>query len=190
LKYQRSTYQKVKIDCEKIELLIRLSKEGNSTSSISRLLYISKSSVQRKLTGLKNGIQSPVHEEQNLEYEIDELRTYTVKKNKECWVIYAINRSTGKVIDFVVGRRNKDNIRKVINTVLNLNPKKIYTDHLNIYPVLIPKNIHFATQYGINHIERKNLDLRKDIKCLNRRTICYSKSEKMLEAKLKLYFFG
>ncbi len=188
-KYQRLTYEKVKIDCEKKDRLRRLNAEGNSTSSISRLLFITKSSVQRMLLELEREIKKPMYEEQKQTYEIDEMKTYIGNTKNECWIIYALNRRTGRVIDFKVGRRTKVNIKLVVDAVLNLNPKRIYTDHLNIYPGLIDKRIHVASQYQINKIERKNLDLRKDTKCLNRKTICYAKSERMLSAKMRLALF-
>jgi insertion element IS1 protein InsB len=124
LKYQRSTYLKVKIGCEKLDLLRRLNREGNSISSISRLLSISKSSVQRKLLELAGQIEKPVCKEQNQKYEIDELKTYLGKKSNECWIIYALNRTTGKTIDYMVGRRTKINIKKVVAALLDLNPQK------------------------------------------------------------------
>ena len=124
------------------------------------------------------------------EYEVDELRTFVGNKKNECWVMYAINKTTKQVIDFVVGRRTKQHISKIIDTLNKLHPKRIFSDQLNIYSSLIDKNIHSTRVYGINHIERMNLNLRKDLKCLNRKTICYSKSEEMLIAKLKLYFWG
>ncbi len=124
------------------------------------------------------------------EYEVDELRTFVGNKKNECWVMYAINKTTKQVIDFAVGRRTKENIRKVIDTLNKLHPKRIFSDQLNIYSSLIDRSIHSTRGYGINHIERMNLNLRKDIKCLNRKTICYAKSEMMLEARLNLYFFG
>jgi IS1 family transposase len=71
-----------------------------------------------------------------------------------------------------------------------LNPKRIYTDKLNIYPGLISKSIHSSIQYKTNHIERFNLTLRTHLKRLSRRTICFSKNSKMLENCLRLYFFG
>lgn len=92
------------------------------------------------------------------------------------------------MIDFVVGRRTKANIKQVIDTLHALNPKKIFTDKLSSYTTLINHKIHVASAYKINHIERRNLELRKDIKCLNRKTICYPKSQEMLTTKLKLYF--
>ena len=128
-------------------------------------------------------------EEENQQYEIDELRTYIKNKENECWVIYALNKHTKQVIDFVVGRRTKVNINKVVESLKILNPTKIFSDKLSAYRSLIPKEIHNTIQYKINHIERKNLDLRTHIKSLNRKTICYSKSQHILSAVLQLYFY-
>lgn len=121
---------------------------------------------------------------------MDELRTYYRNKKNESWVMYAINKSTGKVIDFCVGRRTKENINKVVQSVLELNPRIIYTDGLNIYPGLIPNDKHRIFKYCTNKIERTNLTLRTHLKRFGRRTICYSKSDDMLKNCLKLYWFG
>ena len=99
-------------------------------------------------------------------------------KEKECWIIYAIERTTRSVVDFVVGRRTCENAKKVIDLILSYFPSKIHTDRLNMYPNLIPKKIHSRKLYGTNHIERNNLTLRTNFKRLQRRTICYSKSKK------------
>ena len=121
---------------------------------------------------------------------MDELRTYCENKKKECWIMYAISKTTGKVIDFCVGKRTKSNIECVVNTVLELSPKRIYTDGLNIYPPLIPKTIHKVFHYCTNKIERHNLTLRTHLKRLSRKTICFSRNNQMTENCLKLYWFG
>jgi len=109
-KYQREHYTKPRINAGKVDLIKRLNNEGLGISSISRLLNISKSSVQRIIIQIANSIKKPFHLERNQSYEIDELRTYVGNKHKECWVIYAINKETGKVIDLVVGRRTTKSI--------------------------------------------------------------------------------
>lgn len=190
MKYQLRTYKKTRIDDSKVDFLRKLNNEGVGISSISRLLNISKSSVQRVIKRLYNQIQQPVFNESNQSYEIDELRTYVGSKSNECWVIYAINKLNGVVIEMTVGRRTKENIRKVVNTVLSLNPKRIFTDGLVIYKGLIPQTIHRVFQYNTNKIERKNLTLRTHIKRLVRKTICYSKSTQMLDACLKIYLWA
>jgi len=170
--------------------LLKLHKEGMGISGISRILEISKSTVQRKLEEMASALKIPEPEETNQEYEVDELRTYIGNKKNECWVMYAINRKTKQVSGLVTGRRTKENLKKVINTLLPLNPRRIYTDGLNIYPGLIPENIHRKHLKILAFIERKNLTLRTHLKRLSRKTICYSKSLKMLFSSVKLYLFG
>lgn len=188
-KYQRKLYVKPKIAASKIEQVKLFICEGLSISSISRLLNISKSSVQRKIIYLASLVKKPYFTELKQEYEVDELHTYIGNKQNAYWVIYAINKHTKQVIDMVVGKRTKANISQVIQTINKLNPKNIFTDKLNIYPTLIESKIHVNAIHKTNCIERKNLNLRKDIKCLNRKTICYAKSVTMLEAIVKLYLW-
>lgn len=188
-KYQRKLYVKPKITASKIEQVKLFVCEGLSISSISRLLNISKSSVQRKIIYLASMVKKPHFTEQNQAYEVDELHTYIGNKKNTYWVIYAMNKHTKQVIDVVVGKRTKANIRQVIQTIYQLNPVTIFTDKLNIYPALINPDIHVNITHKINYIERKNLDLRKDIKCLNRKTICYAKSATTLDAIVKLYLW-
>jgi insertion element IS1 protein InsB len=186
-KYQRKLYVKHKITASKIDQVKSFVCEGLSISSISRLLNISKSSVQRKIIYLASMVKKPHFTELNQEYEVDELHTYIGNKQNTYWVIYAMNKHTKQVIDLVVGKRTKANISQVIQSLKKLNPSTIFTDKLNIYPSLIKPEIHVSTIHKINSIERKNLNLRKDIKCLNRKTICYSKSVTMLAIILMLY---
>ena len=137
-------------------------------------------------------LKPPAISETNQVYEVDEMQTF-IKENKPSsytYITYAINRATKQVIDFVVGSRSKEVIGKVTAKLLSLSPKKIYTDGLNIYPSLIPQNLHRVFRYHTNTIERNNLTLRTHIKRLARKTICFSKSILMLTACLKLYFYG
>lgn len=62
-----------------------------------------------------------------------------------------------------------------------LNSKCIYTDKLNVYPALMDNIKHITQQNKINHIERMNLNLRTHLKRLSRKTICFTRSKKMLE---------
>ena len=77
-----------------------------------------------------------------------------------------------------------------MDKVLSLEPTRIYTDRLNVYPSLIPKEIHSVFNYCTNIIERKNLTLRTHIKRLSRRIICFTRKQENLEAHLRIYFWG
>lgn len=187
-RYQQASYKRKRILEEKYESVRNLTREGSSISSISRLLKISKSSVQRIIERIATKIKKLEYQEKDQTYEMDELRTYCGNKKNESWVSYAINKTTGKVIAFCVGRRTKENLKKVIDNVLCLQPKKIYTDGLNIYKSLIPETIHKVFEHCTNKIERINLTLRTHIKRLSRKTICFTRSNEMLENCIKIYF--
>ncbi len=123
-------------------------------------------------------------------FEVDELWSFVGHKKNVVWITYAIERETKKVIGFYVGGKSKLTIKPLVDTLLSLRPRRIYTDRLNIYPSLIPGRIHKVFQYCTNTIERMNLTLRTHIKRLARKTICFSRNKIYLEAHLRIYFWG
>lgn len=81
-------------------------KEGCGIRSIARLLHISANAVLARIKAIAIAIQKPVVT-LGRTYEADELRTYVGNKSNECWIIYALDKQTGQVVDFKVGYRNK-----------------------------------------------------------------------------------
>jgi insertion element IS1 protein InsB len=187
-KYQREAYRQRSYNEKTEQAIMIFNNEGLGISSISRVLGMPKSSVQMFISRLSLKTQPPIEVEAGQIYELDEL--YAPVNGKLCFIIYAINRSTKKVIDYAIGARTKENIGKVINKLLSLSPKRIYTDKLPLFGYIIPRSIHRIFQYKTNRIERYNLTLRTHLKRLSRKTICYSKSKDMLEACFKLYVWG
>jgi IS1 family transposase len=171
-------------------LIESLLKEGCGIRSISRIINISTKTVLSRILKISYHIKVPYFNKLGCKFEIDEMWTFIKSKQDFTWITYAIERETKNVIAFFVGRKTKETIRPLINKVLLLQPSRIYTDRLNIYPSLIPKEIHRRFQYCTNKIERMNLTLRTHIKRLSRKTTCFSKKEKNLEAHLKIYFWG
>jgi insertion element IS1 protein InsB len=163
-------------------------REGCGIRSIARLLDISPNTVIQRIKTIASTIQKPPIST-NRVYEVDELKTYIKRKSTECWVIYALDKQSGQVVDLKVGKRTKINLQRVTDTLLLSKCKRIYTDALNTYRQIIPVKLHKVKRCGTNKIERKNLSLRTHLKRLNRRTICFSKSISMLEACLKIYFW-
>lgn len=169
--------------------IIQLNRETCGIRSISRLLKISKTTVISRIKKLAEGIRKPLIF-MGRSYEVDELKTCIRKKTKECWVCLAVEKATGQVVDISVGRRTKKTLGKVVETLKLSQAKKVYTDGLEIYKSLLPKEQHIVKPYQINKVERKNLQLRNSLKRLTRKTICYSKSRVMLEASVKLCLWG
>lgn len=187
LRHQRSGYKNLKYTDHTDDQIVLLNSEGVGTSSISRISSIPKTSVQRRIYHLGCKKKAPVFIEKRQSYEVDELYTYIGNKTRPCYVMYAINRKTRQIIDYICGFRNKENIGKLIGKLLSLSPRRIYTDRLTLFASLIPAKIHSTFQYRTNYIERKNLTLRTHLKRLSRKTICYSKSIAMLDACFRLY---
>lgn len=168
--------------------IVKLLKEGSGIRSIARLLQISITTVLRRILKISKQIRKPAIC-LNQEYEIDELRTFYKNKGRLLWIVYALQRNTGKIVDFAVGSRTIKTLQKVTTTVLLSSARKVYTDKLPVYSYLLPRSIHCSKAYSINHIERNNLTLRTHLKRLGRKTICFSKSIVMLEACIKIYFW-
>jgi len=164
-------------------------KEGCGIRSISRLLRISVTTVLKRILRLSKIISKPMIIF-GKEYEMDELCTYVKEKTNQVWVAYAIRKDTKEVIDFTVGRRTNNTLKRVTDTLVLSEPVKVYTDKLKQYATLLPSSIHSTKRNGTNHIERKNLTLRTHLKRLSRRTICFFKSTVLLSACLKIYFWG
>lgn len=181
-------YQAYTSDIDKF--IIRLLKEGCSVRGISRVLKISKDTVLSRMLKISKQIKTPYFNTLGCKFEIDEMWCFIGNKKNVIWNNYGLERETKNNIDFYVGRKTIETIRPLINKVLLLNPTRIYTDRLNIYPSLIPKEIHKRFQYCTNKIERMNLNLRTHIKRLSRKTICFSRNKIYLEAHLKIYFWG
>ena len=144
----------------------------------------------KRIRSIASTLESTYASDKGCVYEMDELRTFAGNKKNEQWLIYAINKGTRSVVDLFVGRRNKENIKKVVDKVLEYSPRKIYTDGLNIYPGLIDKTIHRPGRYVTNRIERLNLTLRTGLRRLCRYTLCYSKKIDMFEACMKIYLWA
>jgi IS1 family transposase/transposase-like protein len=164
--------------------------ESVGVRGIARVLKIATNTVLSRIRKIASGITKPVIPNDQPIFEVDELWTYIGRKDNEYWLAYGLDKATGRVVDFVIGKRTKGTLKLLIDSLLNFQPKKIRTDNLTIYQRLIPKTIHRRGAYCINHIERKNLSIRTHLKRLSRRTICFTRNITLLESCLKIYFWA
>lgn len=188
-KCQQESYIYKLYDITDDKLLKQLNAESVGILSIGRILGYSHGTIQRRILYLRSKVTKPIYCENRQIYELDEMCTYIGKNNPSNyhWIAYAINRKNNQVMDITFGARSSENLGKVVNTLKIQNPLKIITDKLAAYPKLIKPFDHDTKRYANNKIERCNLTLRTHLKRLSRRTICYSKSPKMLEACVILY---
>ena|SRR5665213_2929231 len=105
-KYQQSTYsyQGYVISDEIIKRFIA---EGVGLRSMSRLLRISCTTIIKRIRAIAKDISPPPLFKANQVYEVDEMHTFIFSKVRECWITYAIERTTKQVVDFRTGGRTK-----------------------------------------------------------------------------------
>jgi insertion element IS1 protein InsB len=166
-----------------------LLKEGCGIRGIARVLQIAVSTVISRIRSIYRKIRRPFPIIRGREYEIDEIRTYVGSTRNLCWVVYALCKLSGNVVDFRVGPRTRKTLRSVVETTLLSDATKIWTDRLELYKSLIPQHTHNISRNATNRIERKNLNIRTHLKRLSRRTICFSRSRFMLECCIGIYFW-
>ncbi len=113
------------------------------------------------------------------EAELDEQGSYVGNKSNQRWLWYAIDHNTNTILAYVLGRR-KDAVFKELKALLEpFGISRYYTDDWGAYERHLEKSKHEVGKKNTQKIERKNLNFRTWIKRLTRKTICFSKLEKM-----------
>ncbi|MCB9165206.1 MAG: IS1 family transposase [Flavobacteriales bacterium] len=180
-KYQRALYTRKAYTPGMDARIVQLTREGCGIRSTGRVLGISPSTVIARIKRIAARL-GPGFIPKGRRYEVDELSTYIRNKKNRVWVAYALDRKDKSVVGIRVGKRSKRMLRPLIDTLLLADAKRIHTDGCDIYPTLVPANLHLVKRFATNGIERMNLTFRTRLKRLGRRTICYSKSSAMLAA--------
>ena len=189
-KYQQAEYIYQAYQENTDQMIRALLCEGVGIRGIGRILQLCTNTVLLKIKRLASLCHAPATAAACRDYEIDELRTYIGSRKNECWVIYCMDRHTKVVTAFTVGRRTKEQVRKITDPLIACTPGKVYTDRLPLYRSLLPSAIHGAGNYCTNRIERNNLNIRTHLKRLARKTICFSKNIELLEACLRIYLWS
>ena len=90
------------------------------------------------------------------------------------------------MLAYVFGKR-KDSVFQELKTLLApFNISRYYTDDWGAYERYLEPERHEIGKTNTQKIERKNLNFRTWVKRLTRRTICFSKSEKMHDVVIGL----
>lgn len=119
--------------------------------------------------------------------EADEQWSYVGKKSNPVWLWYAIDQRTGVVLAFIFGKRTDEVGRLLCERLKAFNIHRIWTDAWGTYAKYLPEDQHNISKSQTWRIERKNLTLRTHIKRLQRKTICFSKSQILHETVIGLY---
>jgi insertion element IS1 protein InsB len=122
-----------------------------------------------------------------LSSELDEMWSYVGKKANPRWLWHAIDHHTGKVLAYVFGRRQDDVFLRLKALLEPFGITRFYTDGWGTYERHIEPEQHAVGKQHTQKIESKHINLRTRIKRLVRRTICFSKTERMHDLVIGLF---
>ena len=104
---------------------------------------------------------------------MDEQWSFVSNKQNQRWLWYAWCTDTGRVLAYELGRK------KLLEHLEEFKRKVFFTDDWGAYERLLPESKHIIGKANTQGIERENLNFRTRIKCLARKTICFSRSEEI-----------
>ena len=123
--------------------------------------------------------------------ELDELRSFVLKRASKRWVWIALCRATRQVVAYFIGDRSRESCRKLWGRIpAAYSSGRCFTDFREAYSSVIPAEQHIATgkESGFTaRVERWNNTLRQRLARFVRRTLSFSKSETMHEVCLRLF---
>jgi insertion element IS1 protein InsB len=112
---------------------------------------------------------------------------YVARKSNPRWLWHAIDHHTGKVLAYVFGRR-QDNVFLKLKALLEpFGITKYCTDGWGAYERHLDPGQHRVGKDQTQKIESKHINLRTRMKRLVRRTICFSKTERMHDLVIGLF---
>lgn len=111
--------------------------------------------------------------------ELDEMWSYVRSKANPRWLGHAIDPHTGKVWGYVFGQRKEEVFLRLQALLQPWGITKFYTDGWGAYERHSASEQHTVGKEHAQKIESKHINLRTRIKRLVRRTICFSKTERM-----------
>ena len=160
---------------------------GSGISDISRVLKVSINTVLKTIHQQAEKITEPVVPSRLTELQIDEMWSFVGKKANQRWLWYCYDAERKKIISFQLGRRTDESCKKLLKKLEGCQVLRYCTDEWDSYQKLLPTTKHWIGKDLTQNIERHNLNFRTHIKRMQRETICFSKSDQMHDAVLKLY---
>lgn len=122
-----------------------------------------------------------------LEVEMDEMWSYVGNKANQRGLWQAIDRATGTVLAYVLGRRQDEVFLDLKGLLEPFGITRFFTDDWGAYERHLSPEHHVIGKQNTQRIERKHLTRRTRIKRLVRKTLCFSKSTRMHDIVIGLF---
>jgi insertion element IS1 protein InsB len=122
-----------------------------------------------------------------LSSELDEMWSYMRSKAHPRWLWHAIDHHTGTVLAYVCGRRQDTAFLELKVLLEPFGITRYFTDGWGAYARHLEAEQHTVGKARTQKIESKHINMRTRIKRLVRRTISFSKTERMHDLVIGLF---
>ncbi|WP_417914291.1 IS1 family transposase, partial [Candidatus Electronema sp. JM] len=119
--------------------------------------------------------------------EADEFWSYVGRKKNQRRTWYAVERKAGVILAWHNGRRADESCSRLMAKLAAFPATRYYTDDWQSCRKHVPSSKHIVGKADTWRIERRNLNFRTHIKRLNRKTVCFSKNEKIHDNVIGMY---
>ena len=189
--------------------MVDMALNGSGIRDTARVLHVSTRTVLKELRKKEPGLHqvnhtvlASLHPEQvevevcrieELEVqcgwsaELDEMWSFVGKKAQPRWLWHAIDHHSGHVLAYVFGRRQDTDFLQLKALLAPFGITRFYTDGWGAYERHVDAEKHTVGKAHTQKIESKHINLRTRIKRLVRRTICFSKTERMHDLVIGLF---
>jgi insertion element IS1 protein InsB len=162
-----------------------------SGMSMNRTAFLLGVSAQAVLTWIralaKDYYEKPVPTGRTIVLELDEMWHYLQKKRQKLWIWKALDRSTGELLDWECGRRDKATLKKMIDRLAQWDVKMYCTDKWSTYASVIPQDKLVQSKATTHDIERNHCRQRHWFGRFKRKSIIVSKSKEMVDLTMGLF---
>src|SRR3954471_13287470 len=159
---------------------------GLSMNRTAKLLGVSTPSVQAWVERFAEVYaRKPEPEGRAVVVELDEMWHF-LKKSDKLWVWKARDRSTGRLLDWELGGRDKAACGRLLERVERWNPRLYCADDRAAYAELIPRGRLFVGKEETHRIVRDHARQRHRLAWFRRRTRVVSRAERTVEASTAL----
>ncbi len=123
--------------------------------------------------------------------EADEMWSFVVEKAQKRWLWTVMNRRTRQIVAFVIGDRSEETCQKLWEQIPeSYQSCQSFSDFWNAYQKIFPKDTHESVGKDsgqTNHMERWYNRLRQSNARFVRKTLSFSKSDRMHEIVTRLF---
>lgn len=184
-----------KYNAEQKEQVLRAYQERASMGGIKRIFGVAQQTLKHWIeaagAALKELAETLAPAQAADILELDELWSFVLKKSNQRWIWIALCRRTRQIVAYYVGDRSDQSCRQLWAQVPEqYKQSRSYSDFWAAYQRVIDTDRHQSVGKETGqtaHVERWNNTLRQRLARFVRKTLSFSKSERMHELVLKLF---